>query len=55
MTRDSETCHGEVRVLPLVEWPPFILPSHFPRLGALMDARRIGVSASFDTLNWEAA
>ncbi|MFC9156798.1 GNAT family N-acetyltransferase [Streptomyces bauhiniae] len=44
--------HDEVRVLPLPEWRPVMPPRDFARLGAVMEARRTGVAAYFDTWDW---
>lgn len=44
--------HDEVRVLPLDEWRPLMPPQYFARLSAVMEARRSGVAAYFDTWDW---
>jgi 8-oxo-dGTP pyrophosphatase MutT (NUDIX family) len=44
--------HDEVRVLPLDEWRPLMPPQDFARLSAVMEARRSGVAAYFDTWDW---
>ncbi|MER8015254.1 GNAT family N-acetyltransferase [Streptomyces griseoluteus] len=46
--------HDEVRVLPLPEWRPLMPPRDFARLSAVMEARRTGVAAYFDTWDWGA-
>ncbi|MFD4790012.1 GNAT family N-acetyltransferase [Streptomyces sp. NPDC058459] len=44
--------HDEVRVLPLPEWRALMPPRDFARLGAVLEARRTGVAAYFDTWDW---
>ncbi|MFI2645256.1 NUDIX domain-containing protein [Streptomyces sp. NPDC018610] len=45
--------HDEVRVLSLPRWRPLMPPRDFERLTAVMEARRTGVAAYFDTWDWE--
>ncbi|WP_019979971.1 MULTISPECIES: NUDIX hydrolase [unclassified Streptomyces] len=45
--------HDEVRVLSLREWRPLMPPRDFERLEAVLEARRTGVAAYFDTWDWE--
>lgn len=44
--------HDKVGVLPLAEWQPLMPPRDFARLRAVMEARRSGVAAYFDTWDW---
>ncbi|MEU6814197.1 GNAT family N-acetyltransferase [Streptomyces sp. NPDC046860] len=44
--------HDEVRVLPLERWRPLMPPRDFARLRAVLEARRTGVAAYFDTWDW---
>ncbi|TGN85038.1 GNAT family N-acetyltransferase [Streptomyces griseoluteus] len=44
--------HDEMRVLALPEWRPLMPPRDFARLSAVMEARRTGVAAYFDTWDW---
>ncbi|WP_245766993.1 NUDIX hydrolase [Streptomyces colonosanans] len=44
--------HDEARVLPLQEWEPLMPPRDFARLSAVMEARRTGTAAYFDTWDW---
>ncbi|GAA3387533.1 NUDIX domain-containing protein [Streptomyces roseoviridis] len=46
--------HDEVRVLPLEEWRRLMPARDFDRLSTVMEARRSGVTAYFDTWDWEA-
>ncbi|GGU29736.1 NUDIX domain-containing protein [Streptomyces violascens] len=45
--------HSEVRALPLAQWQPLVPARDFARLTAVMDARRTGATAYFDTWDWE--
>jgi 8-oxo-dGTP pyrophosphatase MutT (NUDIX family) len=45
--------HDEVRVLALDEWRPLMPPRDFARLRSVTEARRTGVTAYFDTWDWE--
>ncbi|WP_346267443.1 GNAT family N-acetyltransferase [Streptomyces sp. SID4982] len=44
--------HDEVRVLPLPQWRPLMPARDFARLAAVLEARRTGVAAYFDTWDW---
>ncbi|MER7521083.1 NUDIX hydrolase [Streptomyces sp. NPDC126499] len=46
--------HDEVRALPLEEWRDLMPARDFDRLAAVMEARRSGTAAYFDTWDWEA-
>ncbi|MGW5421631.1 NUDIX domain-containing protein [Streptomyces sp. NPDC003943] len=45
--------HDEVRVLPLEGWRGLMPERDFARLTAVMEARRTGVAAYFDTWDWD--
>jgi 8-oxo-dGTP diphosphatase len=51
ITLDPEE-HDEVRVLPLEAWQPLMPPRDFARLRTVMEARRTGLAAYFDTWDW---
>ncbi|MFF0476476.1 NUDIX domain-containing protein [Streptomyces sp. NPDC004284] len=46
--------HDEVRVLPLADWRGLMPERDFARLAAVMEARRTGMAAHFDTWDWDA-
>ncbi|MER7541273.1 NUDIX hydrolase [Streptomyces sp. NPDC097704] len=45
--------HDEVRVLPLEDWRGLMPERDFARLTAVVEARRTGVAAYFDTWDWD--
>lgn len=47
--------HDELRALPLAQWRELMPQRDFTRLEAVMEARRTGVTAYFDTWDWEAS
>lgn len=44
--------HDDARVLPLPEWRPLMPQRDFARLEAVMEARRTGTAAFFDSWDW---
>ncbi|GAA1556418.1 NUDIX hydrolase [Streptomyces globosus] len=45
--------HDDVRALPLAQWRALMPPRDFERLEAVMEARRTGTAAYFDTWDWD--
>lgn len=45
--------HDEARVLPLPEWQALMPQRDFARLEAVMEARRSGTAAFFDSWDWD--
>ncbi|MEE4495099.1 NUDIX hydrolase [Streptomyces sp. BE230] len=52
LTLDS-TEHDEARVLPMSQWRPLMPQRDFARLDAVVEARRTGSTAHFESWDWE--